>query len=253
MPLLTGALRSLLPMKVEMTNHTVQFDGRLIPYSLTRKDRRNLRVIVNPDLSVIVYAPCRAKLREIEAAVSKKARWIARTLDKVATYHPLPAPKQYISGETFVYLGRQYRLKVVNGAQGSAKLIGRHLRVYVADCQSREKVRRLVEQWYREHASVTFDRYLAQCYAVASRHGATEPTLCVRKMKRRWGSCSESGRITLNVSLVQAPVHCIEYVIMHELCHLCHHNHSPAFYGLLTRCLPDWRSRKDALDSFRLG
>lgn len=240
-------------MKTETAHRGVQFGERFIPYSLHRTDRKNLRVVVNPDLSVMVYAPHGADVGEIEDGVSKKARWIAKTLDKVETFHPLPSPKQYISGETFVYLGRQYRLKVENGAMGSARLIGRHLRVSVDDRGDRDEIRRLVELWYREHAVASFGRYLAQCYTVASRHGVPEPTLCVRKMKRRWGSCTASGRITLNVGLVQVPVHCIEYVIMHELCHLRHHNHGPAFYRLLTRCLPDWRSRKDALDGFRLG
>jgi len=196
---------------------------------LRRTPRKNLRVVVNTDLGVDVYAPRLASLDQVRKAVAEKARWIARTLDKVESYHPLPTPKQYISGETFVYLGRQYRLKVENGALGAAKLSGRYLRVSVKDRRNREEVRRQVDQWYRDHARTAFDRYLAQCYAVASRHGVPEPALCVRKMKRRWGSCAASGRITLNVGLVQVPVHCIEYVIMHELCHLRHHNHSPNF------------------------
>lgn len=210
-------------------------------------------MVVNPDLSVVIHAPRKAALADIENAVGKKARWIAGTLDKVETYHPLPTPKQYVSGETFVYLGRQYRLKVINGALGTARMSGRYLRVSVADREDREKVRKQVEQWYQAHALATFERYLAKCYSVALRHGVPEPTVCVRKMKRRWGSCSASGRITLNVHLVQVPVHCIEYVIMHELCHLQHHNHSPSFYRLLTRCQPDWRTRKATLDCFRIA
>ncbi len=240
-------------MKTETGQRSVEFGSRRIPYALHRTDRKNLRVVVNPNLTVIVYAPKRAATREIDDAVAKKARWIAKTLDKVEAYHPLPTPKQYISGETFVYLGRQYRLKIITGALGTAKLCGRYLWVSVADRQKREEVRKQVKQWYRKHAKATFERYLDQCYVVASRHGVPEPTLCVRKMRRRWGSCAASSRITLNVGLVQVPVHCIEYVIMHELCHLRHHNHSPSFYRLLTRCMPDWRGRKDTLDRFRLG
>ena len=240
-------------MKTEAEKGSIEFGSRCIQYSLYRNARKNMRVVVNPDLSVAVYAPEHTNMQQIEDAVSKKARWIARTLDKVETYHPLPMPKQYISGETFVYLGRQYRLKVDNGTLGTAKLLGRFLRVSVPDCEDREGVKKQVDSWYRAHAKAIFERYLAKCYTVASRHGVPEPTLYVRKMQRRWGSCASSGRITLNVQLVQVPVHCIEYVIMHELCHLRYHNHSQSFYRLLTRCQSDWRRRKDTLDQFRLG
>lgn len=240
-------------MKIDSDNRCFEFGGRSIAYTLSRGKRKNLRIVIGPDLSVAVCAPERASPQRIDEAIHKKARWISKTLDKVAAYHPLPTPKQYISGETFVYLGRQYRLKVLSAAAGSAKLLGRHLQVLVPDGESRAEVRRRVDQWYRERAEAAFERYLAKCYAVASRHGVSEPALRVRTMRRRWGSCTSSGRITLNVWLVQVPVHCIEYVIMHELCHLQHHNHGPDFYRLLTRCQPDWRIRKGILDQFKLG
>ena len=240
-------------MKIEDEQGKIEFGSRWINYSIHRSARKKLRVVVNPDLSVAVHAPEHASLRQIEDAVSKKAYWIAKTLDKVQTYHPLPMPKQYISGETFLYLGRQYRLKVVNVALGTVKLVGRFLQVSMSNCKNQEEKKRQVEHWYRERAKATFERYLVECYSVASRHDVPEPTLCVRKMRKRWGSCAASGRITLNVGLVQVPIHCIEYVIMHELCHLQHHNHSPSFYRLLTRCLPDWRRRKETWDQVRLN
>ncbi|MBW2181870.1 MAG: M48 family metallopeptidase [Deltaproteobacteria bacterium] len=208
---------------------------------------------MSPELTVDVHAPRTANDEQIHLAVRKKAPWIMRKLDKLETYHPLPAPKRYVSGETLVYLGRQYRLKVVKDSKQSAKLLGRFLWVWVEDKNDTQSVKKAVDQWYRKRARATLGRYLEKCYTVVLRHGVPEPLLVIRKMRARWGSCSNSGRITLNVKLVQVPVHCIEYVIMHELCHLKHNNHSKAFYSLLTRCQPDWRKRKEILDKFRLS
>jgi len=230
----------------------IQFGKRQIPYFLHRTERKRLRVVVTPELRVDVFAPKDADDAQVLAAVRKKAPWIAKTLDKVESYHPLPSPRQYISGETLVYLGRQYRLKVENSSNQSAKLLGRFLCVWVEDKADTKRIKRAVEAWYRKRARETLSRYMEKCHVIASRHGVPEPVLAIRTMRRRWGSCSPAGRITLNLKLVQAPVHCIEYVIMHELCHLKYHNHSNRFYSLLTRCQPDWRRRKEVLDRIRV-
>src|SRR5262245_1500261 len=116
-------------MKTETGEHLLKFGTRRIPYRLHRTDRKRLRIVVSPDLSVDAYAPIQVRDRRIHAAIFKKAPWIAKTLDKLQSYHPLPSLKRYISGETFVYLGRQYRLKVTQGAKRSASLNGQFLRV----------------------------------------------------------------------------------------------------------------------------
>ena len=231
----------------------MEFGSRQIQYRLHRADRKRLRVVVSPELVVDVYAPRNTDDKKIRLAVQKKASWIARTLDKLESYHPLPIPKRYISGETLVYLGRQYRLKIVKNSKKSAKLMGRFLWVWVENNNDTPSVKKAVDQWYRKRAREVLGRYLEKCYTVASRHGVPEPLLVIRTMQRRWGSCSNKGRITLNVNLIKVPVHCIEYVIMHELCHLKYNNHSKTFYSLLTRCQPDWRRRKEMLDRFRLS
>jgi len=212
-----------------------------------------LRIVVNPELAVDVSAPAEASDDEIHSAVKKKAAWIAKKLDEVETYQPLPSPKRYISGETLMYLGRQYRLKVVQGKKVAPKLIGRYLQVQVPDEKDIRSVKKAVDAWYRTRAIQSLGRYLERCRTITSRHDIPEPLITIRAMSKRWGSCSPRGRITLNTKLVHVPVHCIEYVLMHELCHLKYHNHSKAFYSLLTRCQPDWRKRKDTLDRICLS
>jgi len=240
-------------MKIKSAQQQIEFGSRKIPYRLHRADRKHLRIVVSPELTVDIFAPISAGDERVQATIKKKAPWIVRTLDKLEGYHPLPMPKRYLSGETLVYLGRQYRLKVENGWKKPAKLLGRFLWVWVEDKSDAKNIKKSVDAWYRKRAHETLRRYMEKCYRIASRHGVPEPIMAIRIMRRRWGSCSPSGRITLNINLVKVPVHCLEYVIMHELCHLKNHNHSKAFYSLLTRCLPDWRKRKETLDKFRLS
>lgn len=236
-------------MRIDDSMKVINFGTRKIKYNLHREKRIRLRIVVAPELTVDVFAPVTADEEQIQAAVLKKAAWITRKLDGLEKYHPLPAPKKYISGETIVYLGRQYRLKVAQGPGQPAKLIGRFLRVWVENKNTTRNVRNAVDAWYRKRAHEILGRYMEKCYTIASRHGVPEPILMIRTMRRRWGSCSPKGRITLNLNLVKTPVHCIEYVIMHELCHMKYHNHSKSFYSLLTRCQPDWRNRKEILDN----
>ncbi len=234
-------------MKTEAAKHVLVYGERRISYRLQRSDRKRLRIVVKPDLSVLADAPIAFSEREVAEAVHAKARWIARQIVSFEDFHPLPTPHQYVSGETFVFLGRQYRLKVKQGDVVPAKLRGRYLHLTVPDKTNSATVKRAVERWYRARADDIFHRYLGICMQVASRHDIAEPILVIRNMRTRWGSCSASGRVTLNLKLVQAPVHGIEYIIMHELCHLAHHNHSPAFYRLLARCMPDWEQRREVL------
>lgn len=230
----------------------LRFGQRKLQCRVERGERRHIRITVEPDLTIHVRAPRTIGSDQVRALVAKRAAWIARALEKQERYHPLPSPKNYISGETFVYLGRQYRLKVVAGADKPAKLQGPFLFVHVKNA-GKEQVRRKVENWYRDRAGEAFARHLLRCHAIAGRHGVPLPHISIRTLKRRWGSCSAAGHITLNVKLVQVPVQCLEYVIMHELCHLRQHNHGREFFSLLTRCQPDWRTRKEILAALRFA
>ena len=130
------------------------------------------------------------------------------------------------------------------------KLVGRFLHVQVTRREEGERVRGLLEDWYRTHAKRVFAHRLEGCLESTRSLGLeTVPNLVIRKMAKRWGSCTRAGNILLNLDLVKVPVHCIDYVIVHELCHLKVHNHGREFYRLLARCLPDWEARKKRLES----
>jgi predicted metal-dependent hydrolase len=162
----------------------------------------------------------------------------------------LPYEKCYVSGETHLYLGRQYRLKIQSAAAESVKLVGSYLHVATANRHDALQVKRLLDNWYKTHAKGIFYTRLLQCLNDAPSLRMPPPAIIIRRMPRRWGSCTKAGNILLNVDLVKTPLYCIEYVLMHELCHLRIHDHSPGYYRLLSRCMPDWEKRKTRLDSY---
>jgi hypothetical protein len=194
---------------------------------------------------VAVHAPRTAERRAIDAFLAEKAHWIARTLERFARCERLPAPRQFISGERLAFLGETLWLEVAPGPPGTPERRQQTLRVQAP--AEGAAVERLVADWYRSRAQEVFRKTIAACLPAAVPHGIPAPRLSIRAMRTRWGSARPPDRITLSTHLVKVAPACIEYVVMHELCHLKQPDHSPAFYALLAACLPDWRPRRDAL------
>lgn len=230
-----------------MTNY-VNIRGKRVAFFVRRSRRRTLEIAVHPDLRVEVTAPLAALDEKIHALVRKRAAWIQRQLAAFEELRPLPVPRRFVGGETHRYLGRQYRLRLTRGRPESVRLSGAFLHVVTTAPRNRQRVRTLLEDWYSRRAHVVLGERLVECASHARTARLPLPTLVVRKMVRRWGSCTAAGRVILNVELVKAPAACIDYVITHELCHLKAMHHGPDFWRLLTRVMPDWESRRLRLD-----
>lgn len=230
----------------------IWYNGQRISLALVRSKTNRLTISVHPNLAVTVRAPLDKTLPQIKARVQRRAGWIAKQLQHFRQ-SPLASPtRQYVSGETHVFLGRQYRLKLHTADHNSVKLIGRYLHVHTPAPSHSYRLRTLVEKWYRERATHLLHRYVQQCYARVKRFGIPSPTVRLKKMHKRWGSCTRAHRIILNAELIKAPPQCIDYVVVHELCHLRIHGHNKAFFQLLTACMPDWQTRKRRLESVAL-
>ncbi|MBR4877125.1 MAG: M48 family metallopeptidase, partial [Rhodocyclaceae bacterium] len=181
-----------------------------------------------------------------------RAGWISRQLEMFSRYERHTVPRQYLSGESHRYLGRQYRLRIKantpNTRREQVKLTRGEMWVISAGALPPAKVKELLRRWYLERAREVFHAVLTDAFATFQRLGHEKPHIVIREMRSRWGSLSPAGQMTLNARLVQAPRPCIEYVIVHELCHLAHKNHSAAFFALLEQTLPDWQARKQRLE-----
>jgi hypothetical protein len=230
----------------------IQFGTKTIVFWLEYSDRKSLGITVMPDLEVRVTAPMSASLDKIKEKVKKRAGWIIRQQNFFRSFQPKTTERKYISGETHLYLGRQYRLKVVivpfrEGAE-KVRLSGAFLEVYSV---APERVPLILNDWYIEKAKekiILMAKQLADSFAVRNHLTNVAFQFSFRYMPTRWGSCTRGGKIILNPELIRAPKGCIEYVIIHELCHLVHHNHTQKFLDLQTREMKDWEKWKMKLE-----
>lgn len=234
-----------------MTTHRVPYGETTIEYQLTYASRKTLEISVHPDLRVTVTAPRDTAIDVINAKVQKRANWILRQQREFELYLPHIPPRQYISGETHRYLGKQYRLKVIQDADAEwVKLERGYIVVRTTDKSDILRIKELVDVWYLRQARRVFREQLRELLPRFANFDLPEFDLQIKDLKSRWGSCSETRIVTLNLMLMQVPKPYINYVIVHELCHLLEHNHSKRFYALLDRILPDWRERRHKLNAY---
>jgi predicted metal-dependent hydrolase len=227
---------------------SVHYGTKEIPFHVQYAARKTLEISVVPNGDVVVVAPKGADLEKIMGKVKKRARWILRQKNFFAQFNPRTPARQYLAGETHMYLGKQFRLKL--GVSGNAKvrLSGGCFWVDDNSPPTPERIAELIGAWYRQKAELLFTTMLGLLWSRFFNASNTLPRLQVKKMRTRWGSLSKGGILTLNPDLVRAPKECIEYVICHELCHLRFHDHSREFYKLLSSWMPDWEMRKLKLE-----
>ncbi len=234
----------------------VHAGGQRIVYHLEQKKVKNINLRIRRDGSVHVSASESVTAEEADRFVCSKAAFTLRavkTFRAAARYQP--GPKRYISGETFCILGRPLRLRLVQekAQQDSISSDGVYLLVSMSETGNFEQRQRLVLRYLDSLCRAIFSEILDILYTKFEKYGVEKPQLRLRSMNTRWGSClHKKGIITLNKRLLEAPRHCIEYVIMHELCHLLYPNHSRQFYTFLTMLMPNWRKRKEQLDRLSL-
>jgi predicted metal-dependent hydrolase len=230
------------------TQVDLSYGKRQFVVDVVTGDRKRLSVTVHPNLRITAKAPAGYEPEVIRQRLERRASWIVRQLDFFERFQPLPPVRKFVSGETHYYLGRQYRLRIRLGEIARVRLLGRFFEMELPDPNKRKKAGALMLDWYSTHAKNLLARRFAQYLPTFVRMGAVVPEVRYRRMKKRWGSCSGNGVIMLNTELVKAPIHCIDYVIIHELCHLPYPHHDRKFYHLLGRILPDWKKRKERLE-----
>lgn len=229
----------------------VDFGNSKIEFKVKRSKRKTLGISVCPSGEVEVTAPEHAGILRIKELVQKRAGWILEQ-KRLSAFTPLPEPvRQLVSGESYYYQGRQLRLKVFEANYDSVELVDDRLVVNCTFPDEPELKITLLQKWYAAKAQTLFTERL-QFYS--SKFAQENLGLTIKKMNKCWGEYHPSKKlIVLNVELIVAPLECIDYVIIHELCHAVCLNHGSEFYNLLASRLPNWELLKNKLETYSNG
>jgi predicted metal-dependent hydrolase len=234
------------------TEHSeVRFGRTAIPYRIVRGRRqKTVAIAIDPQDGVLLRAPAATPVERLDAIVHKKAIWILERLRKLRDLPPPPSPRQFVSGETFLYLGRQHRLRVERVADSSGKIRLRsgwlvaEAPVAVPDAERPALVRKLLVAWYRQRAA---ERLPERASWWSERLSLQPAGVLIRSQEKRWASCDPAGVLRFNWRIVQASPRLLDYVVVHELIHLVHPDHTTAYWAALGQALPDYEDRRDAL------
>ena len=236
-----------------MSTESVEIRVSGLAIQIVRKDIKNLHLgVYPPNGRVRVAAPLRVSDDAVRLAVIGKLGWIKKQQAKFAA-QPRQTVREMISGESHYYLGRRFRLRVVERDARSRVVVRNRATIDLQvraglDAEGRERV---LQRWYRERLRELVPPLLSKWKAVL---GVRAPTVAIRKMKTKWGACSiDARRIWLNLELAKKPVHCLEYVIVHELTHLIERHHDDRFVSLMDRHMPQWRLHRKILNEAPLG
>ncbi len=225
----------------------INFGSKKILYTLLYTNRKTLGITVNPEMEVIVKAPVNSAIELIQEKIRKRAPWIVKQQNFFLTFHPKPNLKKYVSGESHFYLGKQYRIEVIESTKNEVSYKGRFIQIQT---KNKSNVEKLLNDWYRIKAKQKFDEIATPIIEKFKKYTVQPTGIYIQEMKTRWGSCTPNGKIILNPELIKTPKACIEYVIIHELCHLVHHNHNKKFFELQAKECPLWERWKGKLEEF---
>ena len=215
-------------------------DGFDFPVEVVRTDRKKSASICLDGGVVRVRVPKRLSEKRIRDLIGSRTAWINRKLREQSAIKP----REYVSGETFPCLGRNYRLKVVRGDTSAIELRGGYLVATVSETDTADEatIRPMLVSWYRQQAEKCLGEKTARLAKII---GVEPNSVTIKDYKSRWGSCSVKGDISYNWRIILAPHRMVDYVVVHELCHILEHNHSPRYWKHVERYVPDWKECRD--------
>lgn len=227
---------------------SIKHGSRTINFEVVYRKRKTMAITVEPPDKVTVIVPVGMKEEAIKRNVKTKAHWIVKKLSELKDIKPVAEAKRFVDGECFLYLGQNYSMQIQfidNLPAPKVKLIEGKLLISTPT-EDKEIIKKALEKWYRERAREVINERVKYYQFVI---GAKPSRVNIKEQKKRWGSCSSKGNLNFNWKLIMAPPEIIDYVVVHELAHLVHLNHSKQFWALVESILPDYKERRKWLNN----
>lgn len=234
---------------METLTVTLPASGKTIEVQLQRKRMKTCRLKVYPEQKVTLSLPFAVPRAWAESFLLAKGSWIEAKLLAFQSMLGLEASPEIKDGCSVRFLGEDMTLSVTSSKRDHVYLEGKTIHLCSRTPDNPERLSRLLETWQRARLKQLLEERVKEWHPVIESYGIEMPQVAVRKMKTLWGSCHVSRRlVTFNFCLVRADLPCIDYVVVHELIHFIHPNHSKSFYDFLSQCMPDWKERRKLLN-----
>lgn len=226
-------------MKVEYGTKTIEFE---VEY----RNRKSLEISIQPPDNIRVRAPKWSSEEEILKIVKSKGKWITQKLFEFKDVEYRKRKKEYVNGESFMYLGRNYSLEIIKNEDVKRPQVKLYRgKFYIeTNTMDQDKLKQAMEQWYREK---TLEKILEKADYYKSYFNKDPNSIKVKEQKKRWGSCNSRGNLMFNWRCSMAPSNVLDYIVVHEMCHMIHLNHSKNFWKLVEKIMPDYKNRKEWL------
>lgn len=234
-----------------MEKHLIETNGEKIYFYIQRKDIKNMNLRVSKDKKVTISIPKKMPLEKAEEFINKKVNWIKKQLEFYDTYAK-KKEKITFENENIVYLlGKQYEIILIKDVQNNIEFNNKYIELHIKEkyIENKKYIKKVYDEWLKNYAFNILEKLVEKYQKELKKYNIKMPKIEIRQMKSRWGSCIPSrNKVVFNLSLIKTPMCCIEYVILHELSHFKHQNHSKNFYNFVTIFMPDWKERNKILD-----
>lgn len=239
-----------------MEQEYIEVNKQKIYFTIERKRVKNINLRVNINKKIYISVPLDMPLDSIKKFIENKYKWINKQIEYYNTFAEIKENLNFENGETVFILGKQYLMNIVIDEKNGVELKGKYIKISVKEkhIANKKYINNIYDKWLRKYAMNIYTEVVKEYEKKFKKYNVKNPQIIIRKMSKRWGSCiPKENKIILNLKLIKTPICCIEYVILHELCHFKHQNHSKKFYNFLNIFMPDWKERKKILDEEYMG